>query len=178
MIAMATDTTTIVTPLADEVYKDNRLHVQREDTPAHGYSGVYNVIVAYIDGRNYQGLRELAPASPEAIATTVAKLLDRAHRVVDGWEEDARIYPTLVANVGLNQAWTPDGRIAQVGDIVVLFSRGASRRGLVTKVTRTGTATVAYVTPGGLAEAEKYGYAGAQITRKTAKVNEYQVVSR
>ena len=45
--------------------------------------------------------------------------------------------------------------VPALGDIVVGFSRGKYRRGRVVKVTKTNTVTIAYVTEGGVAEAQR-----------------------
>jgi hypothetical protein len=109
---------------------------------------------------------------------TEAKCITRAKAIIDTEREDDRIYSDLVKALrhdGYTSTWaTPES--VQAGQLVALYSRGKVRPGIVTKVTKngTGTATVAYITRGGLESAAKYN-GEATITRKSAKVSELLV---
>lgn len=109
---------------------------------------------------------------------TEAKCVKRAKVIIDTEREDDRIHADLVKALrheGYTSTWaTPES--VQVGQLVALYSRGQIRPGIVTKVTKngTGTATVAYVTRGGMESAAKYNGL-ATITRKSAKVSDLTV---
>lgn len=108
---------------------------------------------------------------PDGSAGDVVKMLNRARKVIDGWHADEVIYPSLVKALADNEAaeWAPSDETVAVGDVVGVFSRGQWRPAVIEKMHRTGSATVAYVTRGGLESAQKYN-GEAQITRKTVAV--------
>lgn len=84
-----------------------------------------------------------------------------------------QLVPLATANAGEIEP-TPDAPAP--GAVVKFFSRGTTRVGIVTKVTRTGTVTAAYVTPGGIAAAARFGH-DPQVTHKAVKLGEYEVVA-
>lgn len=144
--------------LHEEQYLGHSLRVIEHERYLQGY------FCLVIDGRTWGHAGQ-----------DVAKVAAYGRHALDLNAEDDRLTPEMVRLA----SWKPghDGAAvkAQVGDIASLYSRGTTRIGLVTKVTKTGTATVAYVTPGGVQEAARHNWKPT-VTRKTAKLGEYRVL--
>jgi hypothetical protein len=127
-----------------------------------------------INGKHYSELwgkteAEARAAAERAVARCVAD--DKVRPLLFGWYGQ----PSEVEYSEL--ATTPDPEVElKYGDQVVVYSRGAARKVIVTKVGRKNI-EVAYVTEGGVKEAIKYrgDFREAQITHKTVKLSEVLV---
>ncbi len=113
---------------------------------------------------------------PESIQGNTGKIVKRARATIDQSIREDELYPQMLGALehfaGEAAGWTDTPAAVEPGDLVAIYSRGQWRPGIVDKVARTGTVTVAYITQGGLDEAQRYRGpdARAQVTRKADKV--------
>jgi hypothetical protein len=106
----------------------------------------------------------------------IALSIAAAKKAIDRQVEDDAMRPQLAQLVHMNCETIPaTSRIPQVGEIARLYSRGADRFGIVTKVTASKI-EIAYVTQGGIDEAARCN-TKTNITRKAAHVGSVKVVA-
>lgn len=131
--------------------------------------------VRHFDNRYYASFKELPAHSWSHFqGDTAAKALKSAKHNVDVSLADEALRPVLVRLIGYDKTGEitdkfphPTPNTVQEGDVAWLYSRGGWRRGVVEKVGRTNV-TIAYVTEGGVSDAQKHNF-DPSVTRKSAK---------
>lgn len=146
------------------------------ETTTYSSDSTHIRLVATADHSGRLGGVRLTGEAIEKPGAAIVKLLGKARRDLELVQQDARLRPLLEVLATTDAGPIEPGiELPVIGDVVRLHSRGTTRYGIVVKVTRTGTATAAYVTPGGIEEARRYRHA-SRVTRKAAKFGDYEVI--